>query len=482
MNNDIPLPRGISSFQDLLNQLADMIFTLDADGNIGYVNPACSQVTGYSEKELLQMNVFYLIDNVYQETFRNKLFNHLAGKIFPPYEIIITAQNGEKITLEFNVARSKTAASPQLIIVARDIRDKVSMRNKLRYLSEHDALSGLYNRSYFEQEIKRLELEEIVPLSIIICDVNGLKLINDTMGHAQGDRIISIMGSILQEISIPEYVTARIGGDEFAVIMPRVDEIKVGTTKTRIQNMINQINKNDEGIYLSVAIGSFTRSSVEQPLDIVVRNADNAMYRAKLFEQMSARNNILRTLESTLSVRDHMTEEHAERMKEMAMGFGRIMDVSGEDLEILALLAVTHDIGKIGVPDEVLFKNGPLNDYEWEIMRSHSEIGYRIAIESKVLAGVADYILHHHEHWDGNGYPYQLKGHDIPLVCRILSIIDAYDAMINNRPYRSALSPTEAIGELLNDRGRKFQPILVDKFIMYLELTQGVEINWGRIM
>jgi HD-GYP domain-containing protein (c-di-GMP phosphodiesterase class II) len=115
-------------------------------------------------------------------------------------------------------------------------------------------------------------------------------------------------------------------------------------------------------------------------------------------------------------------------------------------------------------------------------MRSHSEIGYRIAIESKVLAGVADYILHHHEHWDGNGYPYQLKGHDIPLVCRILSIIDAYDAMINNRPYRSALSPTEAIGELLNDRGRKFQPILVDKFIMYLELTQGVEINRGKIM
>ncbi len=482
MNNNIPLPRGMSSFKDLLNQLADMVFTLDTDGDIGYVNPACSHVTGYSEKELLQMNIFYLVDNAYQETFRNKLVNHLAGKTFPPYEIIINAQNGEKITLEFNVARSKKAVSSQLIIVARDIREKVSMRNKLRYLSEHDALSGLYNRSYFEQEIKRLELEEIVPLSIIICDVNGLKLINDTMGHAQGDRIISIMGSILLEVSMPEYVTARIGGDEFAIIMPGVDEIKAGTTKTRIQNMINQINKNDEGIYLSVAIGSFTRNSVEQPMDIVVRNADNAMYRAKLFEQMSARNNILRTLESTLSVRDHMTEEHAERMKEMAMGFGRIMDVSGEDLEILALLAVTHDIGKIGVPDEVLFKNGPLNDYEWEIMRSHSEIGYRIALESKVLAGVADYILHHHEHWDGNGYPYQLKGHDIPLVCRILSIIDAYDAMINNRPYRSALSSTEAIRELLNDRGRKFQPILVDKFIMYLELTQGVEINWGKIM
>jgi HD-GYP domain-containing protein (c-di-GMP phosphodiesterase class II) len=302
------------------------------------------------------------------------------------------------------------------------------------------------------------------------------------MGHAQGDRIIQMMGLILQEISMPGFVPARIGGDEFAIIMPGADEIKVGTTKTRILNMITQINKNEEGIYLSVAIGSFTRSSAEPPLDIVVRNADNAMYRSKLFEQMSARNNILRTLESTLSVRDHMTEEHAERMKEMAMGFGRIIDVNGDDLEVLALLAVTHDIGKIGVPDEVLFKNGPLNDYEWEIMRSHSEIGYRIAVESKVLSSVAEYILHHHEHWDGNGYPFQLRGNDIPLVCRILSIVDAYDAMINNRPYRSALSPIDAVRELLNDRGRKFQPVLVDKFIMFLELTQELEINRNKIM
>ncbi len=470
------------NFQDLFNQLPDMLFTVDAGGNFGYVNPACILVTGYSEEELARMNIFDLIDSSYQGIFKHKLTSHLAGEYSAPYEIIIIKRSGEKVSLEFNGTRLETAVLPELIITARDIKEKISVRNRLRYLSEHDALSGLYNRSYFEQEINRLELEEIVPLSVIICDVNGLKLINDAMGHAQGDRIISIMGSILQEISMPGFVAARIGGDEFAVIMPGADEIKVGTTKTRIQNMINQININDNGIYLSVAIGSFTRSSIEQPLEIVLRNADNAMYRAKLFEQMSARHNILRTLESTLSVRDHMTEEHAERMREMAIGFGRLIDVNGDDLEVLALLAVTHDIGKIGVPDEVLFKNGPLNDYEWEIMRSHSEIGYRIALESKVLASVADYILHHHEHWDGNGYPLQLKGNDIPLVCRILSIIDAYDAMINNRPYRSALSPTEAIKELVNERGRKFQPVLVDKFIMYLELTQGVEINRGKIM
>ncbi len=481
-NNNNPVPRGMTGFQNLLNQLPDMVFTVDAGGNFGYVNPACIFVTGYSEKELLHMNIFGLISTDYQEIFQHKLASHLAGEHSAPYEITIIGRNGENVNLEFNVTRTETAGSPELIIIARDIKERISVRNKLHYLSEHDALSGLFNRAYFEQEINRLELEGIVPLGIIMFDVNGLKLINDTMGHAQGDRIIRIMGSILQEISVPGFVAARIGGDEFAVIMPGMDEIKVSTTKTRIQNMINKINTNDDGIYLSVAIGSFTRSSIEQPLEMVLRNADNAMYRAKLFEQMSARHNILRTLESTLSVRDHMTEEHAERMREMAIGFGRLIDVRGDDLEILALLAVTHDIGKIGVPDEVLFKNGPLNDYEWEIMRSHSEIGYRIALESKVLASIADYILHHHEHWDGKGYPYQLKGNDIPLVCRILSIIDAYDAMINNRPYRSALSPAEAIKELLNDRGRKFQPVLVDKFIMYLELTQCLEIDRSKIM
>lgn len=483
MKKMVRIPRTILRLRKLLDEQADVLFTVDANGNFTYANRRCCNIFGYSKNEFKQMRFFDLLDSDYQEIFKLNLDRHLAGEILPPYELIITRRNGENISLELNVAKTEYSDGfPEIIISAREISEKIKVRNELRFLSEHDVLSGLYNRSYFEQELERVEAEGIVPVGIIMCDVNGLKLINDTLGHAQGDRLIKYLGSVLNGISAPDYIAARIGGDEFALIMPGADDAMVEANKANIKNMIRLINQHDDGTYLSVAIGSYTRYSVEQPMDIAVRNADNAMYRAKLFEQMSARHNILRTLESTLSVRDHMTEEHAERMREMAMGFGRLIDVGPDDLEILALLAVTHDIGKIGVPDEVLFKNGPLDDYEWEIMRSHSEIGYRIALESKVLAGVANYILHHHEHWDGNGYPLQLKGNDIPLVCRILAVVDAYDAMINNRPYRSALSPEEAVRELLNDRGKKFQPLLVDKFIMYLELMQGLGIQSGKIM
>lgn len=483
MKKNIRVPKKLLRLRNLLDEQADVLFTLDANGIFTYANRSCCRIFGYSKNEIKQMSIYDLLDSNCKARFKLNLSRHLTGEILPPYELVITKCNGEEITLELNGAKTEyTDGYPELIITARDISEKIKVRNELRYINEHDVLSGLYNRSFFEQEIGRMESEGIVPVGIIICDVNGLKLINDTLGHAQGDRLIQYMGLVLKAVSKPNYTAARIGGDEFALIMPGADEAMVESDKKNIRNMITHINQGEEGLYLSVAIGSYIRYSDEQPMEIVVRNADNAMYRAKLFEQMSARHNILRTLESTLSVRDHMTEEHAERMKEMAMGFGRLIDVGADDLEVLELLAVTHDIGKIGVPDEVLFKRGPLDDYEWEVMRSHSEIGYRIALESKVLASVADYILHHHEHWDGNGYPLHLKGNDIPLVCRILAVVDAYDAMINDRPYRNALSPNQAVRELINDRGKKFQPLLVDKFIMYLELMQGLDLRGGKIM
>ncbi|MGS0764608.1 sensor domain-containing diguanylate cyclase/phosphohydrolase [Syntrophomonas curvata] len=483
MRKDFRIPKAILRLRNLVDKQADVLFTLDASGKFTYANKCCCQVFGCTAAELKQMSIYDLLHIRSQKTFQHNLARHFAGEMILPYEISVVSRDGEVIPLEFNAAKTEyTDGYQEIIVTARDISEKIKVRNQLRYISEHDVLSGLYNRGFFEREIMRVDSEGIVPVGVIICDVNGLKLINDTLGHAQGDRLIQYLGLVLKAVSNPNCTAARIGGDEFALIMPGADEGLVESNKKTIRNMIAQINKNEEGLYLSVAVGSYIRYSGEQPMDIAIRNADNAMYRTKLFEQMSARHNILRTLESTLSVRDHMTEEHAERMKEMAIGFGRLIDVGADDLEVLALLAVTHDIGKIGVPDEVLFKRGPLDDYEWEVMRSHSEIGYRIALESKVLASVADYILHHHEHWDGNGYPLQLKGNDIPLVCRILAIVDAYDAMINDRPYRHALSPDQAVRELINDRGKRFQPLLVDKFIMYLELMQGLDISGGKIM
>lgn len=450
----------------------DAFFSFDYNGYFMFVNKATEDITEYSREKLIGMNISEII----APEFKDIVFKNIKQRIekdipIDPYEIEIITANNNRVQLEVRPGNLRDSECRIIgtISIGRDVTERNKSREELSYLSQFDVLSNLYNRRYFDNKMLQLEEDYTYPVGILVCDINGLKLINDTLGHQNGDSLIQTLGSIIKEISFPKYTAARIGGDEFAVIMPGADTDQIDEFAHLLKSRISEYNTLDRGLYLSVAIGTSIRRLPDISMDIVFRNADNAMYRAKLFEQRSARNTIIRTLESALTVRDHMTEEHAERLKDMVLGFGELLDMSAEELDNLALLAVTHDIGKIGVPDEILFKKGPLTTYEWEIMKSHSEIGYRIAIESKALSSIADYILYHHEHWNGKGYPMGLKGEEIPLVCRILAIIDAYDAMINDRPYRKALSPDVAIQELLTDRGTKFQPELLDRFLVYLQ-------------
>lgn len=168
---------------------------------------------------------------------------------------------------------------------------------------------------------------------------------------------------------------------------------------------------------------------------------------------------------AALEARDFITEGHADRLKHLAGTLGRAMGLSEAILANVRLLAQFHDIGKVGIPDRILFKPGPLTPEERREMQRHSEIGHRIALSSPVLAPIADLILKHHEWWDGNGYPLKLKGKDIPLECRILAIVDAYDAMTSDRPYRKAMPRDEALRELFRCAGTQFDPYLVQKFI-----------------
>lgn len=196
----------------------------------------------------------------------------------------------------------------------------------------------------------------------------------------------------------------------------------------------------------------------------VFKAADDNMYREKLHSSHSTRSAIVQTLAKAMEVRDFITDGHADRLQDAVVELALAVGVAESKLSDLRLLGRFHDIGKVGIPDHILFKPSRLDDSEFEIMKRHCEIGFRIAQASAELAPIADWILKHQEWWDGRGYPLGLKGEDIPIACRILAIADAYDAMTNDRPYRGAMSHDEAVAELESCAGTQFDPELVKVF------------------
>jgi len=351
-----------------------------------------------------------------------------------------------------------------------DITERKRYESELKYLSLHDQLTGLYNRTYFEDELDRLNKSREYPITLISVDLDGLKLVNDTVGHEQGDRLLMNCANILRKSLRRSDILARVGGDEFVAILPRTDYKGGEEITARIHSMVNSSNQAyQDQLPLSISLGYATADKPNKPLRKVFKEADDLMYRAKLHKGVDARAQIIQSLLATLGERDYITEGHARRLESLCVMIGEKSGLSKKQLSDLRLLAQVHDLGKVGTPDGILFKEGTLTRQEWQIMKKHSEKGYRIALSSVDLTGIADLILKHHENWDGSGYPLGLQGENIPIECRILSIADAYDAMTNNRPYRKAMSKEKAIQELKEKAGIQFDPRLIQTFLTIIK-------------
>jgi len=384
------------------------------------------------------------------------------------YEFHLVGRNGslKDVFITVNIIPGTTNS----ICSFMDITERKKAEAQVKYLSFHDKMTGLYNRAFFEEEIIRLDTSRQLPISVIIGDVNGLKLINDAFGHDNGDKLLIRVAEILKQSCRGEDIIARWGGDEFIVLLPCTDQKTAMEIYKRIK--INSGKSSSIPIPISISLGQSTKTYIDQSMQQIIIQAEDKMYRNKLLENKSARGTFVTSLERTLWEKSHETNEHCQRLVIMAERIGMEIRLQEGDLDNLKLLATLHDLGKIAIPNEILDKEEPLSSKEWEMIKKHPETGYRIALTLPELAPIAEGILAHHERWDGGGYPLGLKAEDIPLIARILAIVDAYDVMVQGRVYKRPRSKEEAIEEIRKCAETQFDPELAQIFVEFMRKPQ----------
>ena len=444
------------------------------DEKIAYTNQRFASMVGIPEDDI--------IGSVFTDYFRpeevseiiTRHHRRLAGERLDPLsETTLVDVEGRTLPVEVNVQIFTYGGRPAVLSILRDISERKMSEERLRYLNLHDQMTGLYNRAYFEDSLDRLDVPRQLPISIIVGDVNGLKVVNDGFGVDAGDRVLKDIAATMEEACRAEDIVARIGSDEFALLLPGTDERSAQRVVDRMRRDLAE--SLTEPIPISVSLGWATKVDPADDIHSTMSVAESAMYRDKMLEMSSVRSSIIASLTETLRATSMETEEHAERMERMAVAIGKRLDMDDSGLANLAMVARLHDIGKVGVPSFILRKPGKLTDREWKIVAGHPEIGARIASSLPDLAPIAEDIRSHHERWDGRGYPRGLSGRDIPLRARIVGVVDAFDVMTSGRPYQRAKTEDEALDEVRRCAGSQFDPEIAE---ILIELAEGDGANY----
>ncbi|WP_371376263.1 diguanylate cyclase domain-containing protein [Sporomusa aerivorans] len=354
-----------------------------------------------------------------------------------------------------------------VMMILTDITESLRAEEQIRFLSYHDKLTSLYNRAHVEATLPELEKLQASPVSIILLDMNGLKLVNDVFGHQQGDLLLVSLAAVLKQVCRQEDIAARWGGDEFLILMPGASQQECGIIGERIRCACELVD--NCAIPLSIAIGAATQAAGSIHFEEMFNIAESRMYSDKIIQGREVRRRIVASLEGKLREQCFESDEHSGRVRRLAVEFAEFLGFGSgsSEVKLLDQLATLHDIGKVAVPREVLAKTGVLTPGEWEIVKSHSDIGYRMA-QSIGEAAVADVLLALHERWDGSGYPYGLKKDEIPLLARIFSLIEVYDVITHDRPYRAAMDKFAALQEIESGSGSQFDPGLTRRFVEFI--------------
>ncbi len=436
-----------------------------------YLSPSIYYLTGQTAEEAFELN---LTDTLTPESaliVREAIELHLQEFLQDPgnqksymLEVRQKCKNGDVIWVEVSSKyRFNDAGDIEIVGVSRNLEERKKAEREVLYLSYHDQLTGLYNRRFYEEELQRMNFRSNLPLTLVIADVNGLKLTNDAFGHFAGDDLLKKFTSILNKELRAEDVAARIGGDEFVLLLPKMDsagaEQLIGRIKQGIQNA------KSEHAVLSVSFGWVTKETVADDFGALFIQAEDNMYHTKLIESTNMKNETIQLAMRKLFKRNLTEQHHSERVGILCRKIGKAMNLSESELWELELLGRIHDIGKIGIQHEILGKLKKLNETEWLEIKRHPEVGYQILRSADEYVHIAESVLSHHERADGKGYPRNLKLEEIPLQARILAVAEAYDAMVHGTLYRDSFEERDAVNELVANSETQFDGEVVRAFI-----------------
>lgn len=329
-----------------------------------------------------------------------------------------------------------------------------------------DVLTSFYNWEIFKASNEDMPIEENESAIVAVCDINGLGEINNEHGRAVGDRAISLLAESIRKHFPADAHYVRGQEASLIVIVHGMDMEAVNKALVQVQTEVSQ--QTDINCFINIQSAISIKNAEDNDIVETIKLAFKSLKNKKLLDKKSPKSELVRSLVKALEEVDYGTEEHVKRTQALGYELGKRLGLTDIQLTDLALLCILHDIGKIGIPLNILNKPSKLNDSEWRMMKSHTEKGYQIAMSAKELSDIADMILHHHECWDGRGYPDGLTKESIPLLSRIISVVDAYDAMVNDRPYRKGISTERAIAELKRCAGTQFDPAIVNEFVAML--------------
>lgn len=456
--------RQKSLFEALFQNSPDAIVMVDSNHVIMDVNRRFTQLFDYRLDEIRGLE----LDGIVGGPDRVEEANRLRDKMLGGEEV-----NTETIRYGKNMKPLEVSVKGVPILyqdwanggyaIYSDISFRKAQEKALAYYGNHDHLTGLHNRRYFEEQIDILEDNRHGRASVFMADFNGLKLTNDAFGVETGDAQLRAFAEILREECGSEPLAARLDGDDFAVYLPGVDESGVQQLVWRIKNRCEQVRFGE--LPFSVSFGYAEVMVGNNGIHEAMKRAELYMNHHKLTEASSARGKTIQTVISTLHEKNRREEQHSQRVSLLSRALGEALGLSEREQRELKTMGLLHDVGKIAIDENILNKPGRLTDEEYAEIRRHPEIGYRILSASNDMAELAEFVLSHHERWDGTGYPRGLKGHEIPYLSRIIAVVDAYDAMTRDRAYREAMPEDDALKELRKNAGVQFDPAVVDVFL-----------------
>ncbi|MEA4873254.1 MAG: diguanylate cyclase [Synergistaceae bacterium] len=458
----------------ILDSTAEGIYGMDTEGLCTFCNESGLRMLGYgSQEELLGKSIHCRIHHTRRD-----------GTLFPLSEckIMESFKNGRGVYVDDEIFWRKDStffdvrysSYPQYrdgkmvgaVITFMDNTERKKNEEHIKYLTYHDPLTNINNRLFFEEQIHVLDTEENLPISVIFGDLNGLKLTNDIFGHAAGDRLLIEAAEAFKKASGDNDIVARIGGDEFSLVMPHTDADRAKEIITEIRKSFSNEHSND--IIGSVSLGSSTKTSADESISEMVEFAENLMYKDKTINRNTNNKNMIRKIINNLHNRSLREKRHSENVSRLCERIAEEMGLSKSGIKRLAENGYFHDIGKIILEDGILNKHRDYSEEEYRKMQQHSVVGYRILNLFDETIDLAEGVLSHHEHWDGTGYPKGIKGEDIPISSRIIAVAETYDAMTNDCNNRSK-SHKEAIDEIRNLSGTRFDKLVVDAFIRVIQ-------------